>query len=373
MNSHVDIPNRDQLNQLIAHREPSSISIVIRTAGSSQSDAPRIEMKNAIDTALDQLRADDADKDDIVALEASLGDLVDDAEFWRFQSTSLAVFATPTMLKTFRLPNNLHHAVVVSDRFFVKSLLRTVTFRQAALVLALAQGSVRLISVSPDAEPFDIKLSNMPSDAASAVGKSSISDRSPSGKIQGSEGQKVRIAQYARQVDQAMRPFLNGQSVPLIIAATQPTDAIFRSVCTYAHTAATSIDVNPETTSDIDLAARARTVLDGIYAADLATVRELYELRESQGRAVSDVADVARAATMGMVDTLMVDIDDVLLGTIDEETGMVSFETTPHATNYGVLDEITRRVWTHGGRVMALRSDDIPGGASAAAILRFSL
>ena len=36
-----------------------------------------------------------------------LHDLVDDDEFWRFQAHSLAVFATPENLLTFRLPNAL--------------------------------------------------------------------------------------------------------------------------------------------------------------------------------------------------------------------------------------------------------------------------
>jgi hypothetical protein len=38
------------------------------------------------------------------------------------------------------LPNRFVSAVVASDRFYVKPLLRAVTFRQVALVLALAQG-----------------------------------------------------------------------------------------------------------------------------------------------------------------------------------------------------------------------------------------
>lgn len=46
----------------------------------------------------------------------------------------------------------------------------------------------------------------MPADAASAVGKSSINDRSPSGRLVGSEGKRVRIRQYARLVDDALMP-----------------------------------------------------------------------------------------------------------------------------------------------------------------------
>ena len=111
--------------------------------------------------------------------------------------------------------------------------------------------------------------------------------------------------------------------MPLILASAEPLDAIFRSVNSYPHLAAAGIAGNPETTSDSDLAAAARTILDDIYAADLAAVRALYDTRSSQGRAAGDVSDVARAATFGAVDTVLVDIDEVVPGYIDEESGVV--------------------------------------------------
>jgi hypothetical protein len=43
------------------------------------------------------------------------------------------------------------------------------------------------------------------------------------------------------------------------------------------------------------------------------------------------------------------------------------------AVNYGVVDEIARRVWLTGGKVLAVRSDDIPGNGSVAAILRYAV
>ena len=58
-------------------------------------------------------------------------------------------------------------------------------------------------------------------------------------------------------------------------------------------------------------------------------------------------------------------------GTIDEETGAVTFEPET-ATNYGVVDEIARRVWLSSGRVLAVRRDDIPGDQGVAAILRYA-
>jgi len=132
------------------------------------------------------------------------------------------------------------------------------------------------------------------------------------------------------------------------------------------------ISGNPEALSDAELAARAREVLDALYAAELEALRERYRQLQHLGRARSDVAELARAATAGAVDTLFVDIDSPLTGTLDEDTGAVSFGE-PGVGTYGVLDEIARRVWLSGGRVLAVRAQDIPDHGQAAAILRYAL
>lgn len=162
-----------------------------------------------------------------------MADLVDDNTFWRYQARSLATFATPASLLTFRLPNRLVSVVEVGDRFFVKPLLRSVTFPQAAFVLALAQGSIRLVQLTADPGPWEVRVADMPAEVATAVGKASVTDRSHSGRIQGSEGQKVRMRQYARQVEGSLRPVLGRGNLPLVLAGTEPLASIYRSVNSY--------------------------------------------------------------------------------------------------------------------------------------------
>jgi len=185
-----------------------------------------------------------------------------------------------------------------------------------------------VVEVTPDLDPARINVNDLPSGVAGAVGKSSIADRAPIRRLQGSEGQKVRMRQYARQVDRALRPLLNGLEVPLILAATEPIEGIYRSVNTYPHLLAHGISGNPETSSDAELAANTRTVLDDLYAAQLRDVQELYGKRAAEGRGLADVAEVARAATFGAVETLLVDIDAAVPGTVDEQTGAVTSPPT---------------------------------------------
>jgi hypothetical protein len=366
----TDIPTRAQLERLLAARDRSSVSIYLPTDPSSRGDAERIELKNLAREASTQLEQAGADGAEVAAIDDELADLVDDDEFWRYQARSLAVFATPTTSTTFRLPNDLTAVVEVSDRFHLNPLLRAVTFPHTAFVLALSQNRVRLLEIAPNLEPAEIRIPDLPSDVAGSVGKSSIRDRAPSGRIQGSEGQKTRMRQYARQIDQALRPLLSGSDLPLILAAAEPMDSIYRSVNSYPQLSG-SLPGNPDAMSDAELTERARRVLDDMYAGELQALRETYALRASQRRASGDIADVARAATYGLVETVLVDIDASVPGHV-EETGAVAFDEADDAVNYGVVDEIARRVWLNGGKVLAVRRDDIPGDGPVAAILRYA-
>ncbi len=123
--------------------------------------------------------------------------------------------------------------------------------------------------------------------------------------------------------------------------------------------------------SESALASAARSVLDGSYAMQIEDATKLFHERVGSLRAISELQAVARAATFGAVDTLLVDIDEVMPGTVDETDGAVSLATTPDAASYGVTDEITGRVILAGGKVLAVRRADMPDGAAVAAILRY--
>ena len=371
---YVDIPSLADLKSLAAQRADICVSIYLPTTPLSQEAASdRIKLKDLARDALRQLEEANADKRRVAALMEHLDDLVDDHEFWQHQAHSLAVLATPDNVRTFRVPNKLVTMFEVSDRFHLSPLLRAVTFPNTCFVLALAEGAVRVVQVSADLPAAEVKVHGMPKDASSAVGRASLNNRSPSGRIQGSEGQKVLLRQYARQVDHALRGLLTGSEIPLVLAAAEPLASIYRSVNTYSHLTAGGIDGSPTHTTDAQLAEHARAVLDGLYRDTIAQWKATFSARENEDRATTDIARAARAATYGAVDTMLVDIDEVLPGTVDEKDGSVTFSDSPSAARYGVLDEIADRVMHSGGRVLGVRKGDIPGGKPLAAILRYAI
>lgn len=372
---HVDLPTRPEIERLVAHRERFCVSIYLPTTPLSQeAEADRIALDNLIGEAETQLAA--AAPDRAARLRSAeqvehLREIVDDDAFWGVQARSLAVLATPTRTLTFRLANRLQATVEVADRFHLKPLLRAVTMRHEAFVLAISQDAARLVEVTADLAPARVAVPDLPRDLSDAVGRGSLASRSPRGRIQGSEGKKVRMAQYARAVDQALRQFLAGRDEPLILAATSPLDDIVRAHSTYPHLVGAAIRGNPDATSDHELAQAARPILADLHRDEVRTFAELFEARARAGRTTTDIAHAAKAATWGAVAALAVDMDTSIPGTIDDDDGSVTFAADASADTHGVVDEIAGRVLTAGGRVLALRRDEIPGGGELAAVLRY--
>lgn len=370
---HIDLPTRAEIEKLAAHRADPTVSIYLPTTPvTRETEGDRIALKNLLKEAVTQMEAAGTPKRSIWPVEEAVTGVIEDDAFWAEQANSLAVFASPERLVTFRLPNRLTAMVEVSDRVHLKPLLRAVTFPHNAYVLAISVGHCRLIEVSADLPPHEVRVPDLPKTFNDALGKRSHLETKTMGRSE-AMSESALFNRYARVVDQALRPFLAGHERPLIVAASEPLGSIYRSVSTYPHTAQKTIPGSADHTPDHEIATAARGILDGIYGDEIKALHALYATRSGQGRATTDIAQAARAATFGAIDTLVFDIDETVHGTVDEEDGSVTFADTASAGNYGVVDEIASRALKSGATLVAARRGDIPGEASLAAILRYAI
>lgn len=371
---YIDLPTRSEFNTLFNMRADTCVSFYLKTTPVTQdTQITRIELGNLLREAQTQLEADGFDKRRMAALSEQIVDLVEDDEFWRFQANSLAIFATPDQVRTYRLANDLTTMVQVADRFHLKPLLRAITFPHSAFILAFSENAVRLVEMHANLPPSKIKVPGLPKDAASALGKATLNERGVGRRLQGAEGQNVRFRQFGRLVDNALRPILSGRETPLVLAATGRLASVFAELNSYPQLLKDTIADSPDRLSESELAERARPILDRHYAEQLAEIRATYERRTGEHRTTSDLSDAARAATFGAIDTLLVDIDSVVPGFVDDETGEVTLVEVDDARAYGVVDEIAGRAFGTGARVLGVRREDIPGGGDLAAILRHPL
>lgn len=368
---HTDIPTDAELRALAIARSLHCVSISL-PSGTLAADAEqaRLELGTLLGTVVDQLDAVGADAADIAGIRDAVTDLMDDPFFWTYQSTSLVIFATPDRLQTYRIPNRVEANAQVSDRFHLKPLLRALSFPQAAFVLAASQNAVRLIEVTIEGSADEVALADLPADSSRVF---ATRGNNGSARLIGAEGDKVLLGHYARQIDDAIRPTLNGLQVPLIIAAAEPLASILPTTMRYPGLAAEMIRGNAETMSANELAAEARPILDRLYADEIAALGDRLREAIGTGSGSSDLSDLARAATYGALSLLMVDMDRTISGFVDEQSGAITLSASDDAIDYGVVDEIARRALLTGARVVAVRADEMPDGSAAAGVMRFAV
>lgn len=372
----IDFPTRSQLLAMAAERAEACVSIYIETTAVSTGspNSSRIAFRNAVRDALHQVRQRSLGRGRLELMQDLLNDLADDDIVWSYQARSLAALATPDHLWTFRLANRVVPTVQVSDRFHLKPLLRAASNPRSGFVIALSESSARLIEVFPDLPAVEISVPGMPRDgAANFAGKASINDRSHSSRLVGSEGKKVRLRQYARAVDGALRDILTEGPMPVILASNQPLTSLFRSVASLPTLLPETIGGEIDRRSPAQLADEALPILDSALAARIAAFQELYRNRANQGRSTSDVAVAANAAVRGAIESILIDMDTPLPGTLDEQTGAVTFAENDGPESYGLVDQIALLALSSGAQVFAVRRDDLPENAALAATLRFSL
>lgn len=370
---YVDLPTAEDLARLSAARGEGSVTIVLPTTWLTQEiGASIIELKNLAKEAVRQLNEAGFDKRKTVAMAEHIEDLADDEDFWAHQATSLVLYVTPDNLTSFRLPTRLAPLVEVADRFHIKPLIRAATFPDVAFILALSENSARLIEMHGDLPAETVSVLGLPKNMNASGARAKSRDVSPGGRFQGRAGETFHRRNYSRSINAALRPLLAGRDIPLVLATVDEFDTIYRSVNSYEHLAVETIKGNPDRLSAGELAELARPVVQRLHAARIGALTEQYRTCEKQGRAGADLAQVARAAAAGAVDTLLVDIDSVIDGTLDETTGTISVAKGASADTYDIVDEVAGLVLRFGGQAIGLRQADLPVATSpVAAIYRY--
>jgi hypothetical protein len=389
---HIDIPTLAEFKALAAIKGETCVSLYLPTEPLRERErANRTALEDLATAALRQLKDAEVDKRRVAALEAQLLRLIDphrdDPEpdkirklqnlepnpidaFWQFQGHGLAVLATPDSLRTFRMSYPPKPLAEATDRFHLTPLIRAMTSPQDIYVLALAENNVRLVRAFVNLPPVRIHIPDLPDDAEAVAHRASIHERNPKGRLQGSEGTKVLLHEFAQRVDHALHGVLAGRAVPLVLAADEPLAAIYRSVNTHPALLDDVIPGNPSHLSDAQLEEAALPILDRLYERQLKTaVARFDELKPR--RATTDVSFAAHAVTAGAVDELLVDFDAMIPGIVSDADGSVTYSAADEVDTYDVVDEIARRALATDARVLGARREDLPEGAPLVAILRY--
>ncbi len=380
------------LATLMTVTPPLGVSIFLPThvLGSEIGQDP-VRLKNLASEARDRLVSGGLQRPEAEAFVAPATALVDDHEFWQHQDQGLAVFLGGADARHFKVPVPLAERVVVGPGFHVKPLLPVLAADGAFLLLTITADKVRLFDASrfsltetaatdlprgigedspePDYEnPVQASPVARPHTGVINIGNAQVYGGSPE------EWRKGRLVEFVRKVAAAMKHRFAANPVPVVVAADAEIGGHFQKFSSLGSLLAGVIEVNPEAIEVEQLHEAAYAVMrPRLEEGRRDAVERLEALRGSgDGRAVTGVENVVKAAYGGRVEALLLVEGDSAWGTFDEAADQVLTGDGFAAAGQDLLDAAAVQTLQHAGAVYLLSGDDIPPDvASVAAVLRY--
>jgi hypothetical protein len=310
--------------------------------------------------------------------------LLEDLVFWNNQSDGLAAFLAPQFLHLYRLPLAFRDRVVVGTQFSITPLLPLLSGKGRFFVLALSQKTIRLLqgtcySVS------EVDLKGVPRNLAEALltheaqqpfsfyGRRAGHGPGSWGGIfhghgVGIDDSKEELLHFFQKIDRGLHPLLREEKSPLVLAAVDYLEPIYRQANTYAHLLERGIEGNPDRLSNKELHDRAWPLVKPLFEKTQQRAAAQYQQLAGTGYACGDLNLVIAAAHEGRVDMLFVALDRPVWGVFDPSTGRVEQHQQALFGDVDLLDFAAAHTLAYGRPVYALEPEQVPSGTDVAAI-----
>ena len=183
--------------------------------------------------------------------------------------------------------------------------------------------------------------------------------------------EKGRILVFFRQIDVGIHGRLSRHGGPLVLVGVDYLHSIYREANTYPELIDVGIPGSPESLSSDRLQDLTAEVLRPHFEAQELRAAEHCKDRFGTGLCISDLKEVLPAARTGRVDTLFVALDRWQWGAYDAASDKVELHESLRPDSEDLLDRATAHTLLRRGSVFVVPAERVPGGDSAAALLRY--
>jgi hypothetical protein len=344
-----------------------------------------IRFGNLVKTLLRSLQKGYSDRDAESLLEP-LRVLADDVEFWNHTFDGLAVLVAPGFFRVYKLQRPVRELAIVADSFHTKPLLRIMQSADQFQVLGLDRHQARLFEGNRDhLDEIDL-APGVPRTLDAAVDRDVERDRAirtygpirdgAMGRHGNSDAKPGAIRadteQFFRAVDRGvLEHHSKPAGLPLLLAALPEHHHLFRTVSHNPNLLDVAVDVHPDDLTLDALRGRAWEIVQSHYLARLAGLVDRFHERRSREQATANMADAARAAVAGRIDTLLLDAERQLPGRLDAVSGAITLGKLSDPQVDDLLDDLGEQVLLTGGEVVVVPTERMPTDSGLAAIYRF--
>jgi hypothetical protein len=383
---------REDIEDLLQVPGRPRVSIYMPTfrAGVETQQNP-IRLKNLLRTVQEKLEESGMEGTGAAELMAPVRELVDDQAFWQTASDGLAIFRSPEVFRTYRLPAALDEFVLVNERFHLKPLFTLLAEDQPFYVLAISLKSIRLIQASQH-QARELEIPGVPQGLTEALGdlvrrymqiqQPGSSNRARAtmartpivhGHGTAEDNLKAEIVQYFNLADKALLKYMD-RDVPVVLAGVEYLLPRYKETTEHRQVLDEGLTGNAEALSPDELRDMAWEIVEPVLTADRRKAAERYGDLLGTGRASSRYEEILPAAHDGRIDTLFVARGVRLWGSYDEKRREVRLQEDQDAARKGgedLLDLAAIRTFVNGGKVFAVPQQEVPDGQAMAAVFRY--
>jgi hypothetical protein len=379
-----------ELQQLVQTSSGPCVSLFMPTVKAGDTQQNSIRFKNLLRTAAERLeerglRSPEADQ----LLEPAKG-LINDYSFWEHQDEGLAVFRSPSLFRTYRLPLSLRELAMVEDRFHLKPLFPLLNGDGHFYILALSLKNIRLVEANRNqAREIDLEAHGVPTSREEALGaltrrysqfQASTSSKTVSrmpifhGHGTGEDDLKAEIVQYFRRFDDALANAPIDRGAPFVLAGVEYLLPRYEEATELPNVMEEGLTGNVEGLRPEELRELAWPIVEPLFQEDQKKQADRYRELAGTGRASNRLEEILQAAYDGRVDTLFTARGVRVWGKYDPESRQVELKEEQEVQTNGsedLIDLAAVQTYLRGGRIFAVEQQEVPEGMAAVAIFRW--
>lgn len=307
---------------------------------------------------------------------------LNDSNLWAGDRQGLAIFASATHAHVIDLRIPVDRTVIIADSFHVKPLIRALQQGQAYRVLAISPRRVRLFEGDEHALR-EVKLPpNVPQSVDDRIAvQASGTDTTPhtsSGGAPSTTDQpfyapgNVPFDRFCRMVDHAIwESIAQHDRLPMIVCADVKHLTEFLNVTKNDRVMKEGIALNPDAITPDRLRAEAWRLIHPQFQQQIQTLKDGYQAAKARQLGSDEIPQVAEAAAVGRVGTLLVDSDAKIPGILHRATGFIEQAPMSNPRADDVLDDLAEMVLKMDGQVLVLPHTEMPADHGVAAIYRY--
>jgi hypothetical protein len=313
-------------------------------------------------------------------------------DYQQHQAEGLALFRSAEHFAAYRVPYTLDEEIHLGSRFFVRPLVPLWDGGEKFYVLALDASGVTLyrggrygleevdLQDTPTALEDVLKYEEEEKSIQFHSGTGNQGPGEPRPAVfhgQGAAGdediRKEKVLEFFRQLDSGVEKVIGASQAPLVLVGEDTDRGLYREASRLGNLHEDAVAVHPRPLTREEIHARTLEVLTPTFASeDRAALERLASLAgRNDPKAARGVETVVPAAANSRVETLFITPHGRAWGRLSDDGTEVLMTGLQGVDDEELVNLATVLTLEKGGEVIVTEEENLQGGGTAAAILRF--